>query len=767
MRPASSQPYAARLVVSVVVLASAIAFVYGRVRGSADAAPTAAAPSLESGDTFAVRDVALIRPVPALYERFAAEDRAWRAAEFREAERVRIAGGDVVWQPGRAQQLDDAVFLHASAGRIDEALALLRTWLEREPGDIARTRTAARLLAQRERWAEAHALWERALQLQPADASLRAEYARALSWSGQHGRAAIEWRRLAQAPGAPREWRVALAQSLAWGGDPGGAEPLLAALVRESPADTAMRTLLRATRASLSPPPAVAAGWVDEDPRWIPYRISLARALSSAGDARGAARAWTRVLADSVSVPLLVEAAGSAAAAGDSVGAAALAGQAVALAPADRALRERWASLLAWSGARRAAIAQLDTLIASRASGPLLLLRAQLHLAGDDGARALADAERSAALEPTYEAYALVGDLRRWRGEYTRARAAYARALELRPDDARVLEGIAAARSAEREALAARASLDERGWLLAARYAEDNAGYLMLAAGLSRAVRVCEGTALGLGFEQRRIAQRAAGRPTQWITGYAVDATAEHRMRSVDLRATIGVVRHALVRDAVTGEVSATLYRGPASLNLRAGVAPAYEQLWALRTLVDVAGAEGAVLQPLQARTVGARAAMPVGAVTVAVDVERTRLGDRNTRTSGALSVRVPLTRSLSAVYSGGTLAFGQPSSAYWTPERYTSHAAGVEYAMVPRAGVRVAARVLPGVGRSDERLQAAPGGSASGAWTRQLGAGADVVVDRSNWSVRLSGSYGDGSRGGGQAGYRSLAGTAAVRVSW
>ena len=83
--------------------------------------------------------------------------------------------------------------------------------------------------------------------------------------------------------------------------------------------------------------------------------------------------------------------------------------------------------------------------------------------------------------------------------------------------------------------------------------------------------------------------------------------------------------------------------------------------------------------------------------------------------------------------------------------------------------GVRVSARVMPGVVRSDERARGL-GGQPLGPsnWAPQVSAGGDLVVERSRWSAAVSAGFGQGARGdAAQQGYRAMSGAITLRARW
>ena len=774
MRPQRRASYGGAFLFAILVVVLATGYTFWLMRpASAAIDESSGVLALEVGDGFAVRNVAAIRPRPESYAAFAEEDRLWREralARMLAAMRTETSV-DVPWTPSAEQVLDDSVFALAQAERFAEAAALLRTWLATHPDDVDRTITTARLLGLLNELDASFALYERALAARTADRVLRREYAEALLWAGRYVPAAEQFARLVGADDADRAARLGLARALAWDGRAAEAEPYLARLWREEPADTTLRALLRATRANLEPSSATARDWLDSDRVHWMYRLALARAYAREGRHLDAAAAFDLALADSVSVELLSEAAGARAAGGDSLGTAALLGRAVALMPADAALRERYAQALAWSGARHAAITEYTRLIAAKDDAALRFARGQLYLFVGDESSALSDFERSVALAPSFDALAAIGDLYRWRGDYARSRAAYTRALALRPADVRILAGLALIRAAERVALAANAAGDEPGVSVTGSYAEDNAGFLLLRTRLAYGFAAGRGTSGSVGVEQRRISHRSPHDIERYVYGYSIGGALQHYFANrVQLGAGGGIARHALVRDMGFAHVSASAPAGPVMFTLRASTGPAYPELWSLWTLVRREAEASVELQsPMRARSVMASATVPVGRATVEVAAERMKLGDGNARTSMNVAVRQPVSGSFRLLYAAGTLGWNGSSSTYWDPSSYTQHAIGIEYGRTVGSKVTVAARALAGVARSTERTIMAPGAQPIGSsWTPQFTTGVDATYRGKLFEVTAGGGYGRGTpREGGTPGYQSLNGSLRVRIDW
>jgi tetratricopeptide (TPR) repeat protein len=756
-------------VIAIIALIAGYTF-WVMQHGASTRSAEAAVPPLEVGDGFTVRNVASIRPTPEAYAAFADGDRAWRAsvaARFTAMLATETSGAP--WRPSAEQQLDDSVFVLSGSGRYGDAAALLEEWVNTHPADAMRRVSLARLLGMLGRPADAFPHYELALRLTPNDYIVRAEYAGALLWSRRYAESANQYRMLIAANAGGDEARLGLARALLWGSTPHEAEPLLAQLWAETPGDTTVRGLLRTARATIEPTSTQAVAWLETDAAYAPYRLALARALAREGRNVEAARLFETLVAATPTTALMIEAAGVLAAASDSVGTARMLALAVQQQPSDRALRLRYAQALAWSGGRYPALAEYTRLIAERDGASLRLARGELYLLLGDESSALADLERSAALEPSYEALAAIGDLYRWRGDFARSRTAYRRALALRPRDQRVVTGLALVSAAERAALAQGADAAPLGWSMTGGFVEDNVGFLLMRARLSNGFEVGRRTSASIGAEQLRISHRSPTGPERFVTGYTLGATVQHFIASAThVSVGAGIARHALVRDIMYGHIAASHGVGPVMFTMRVATAPAYEELWSLWTLVRRTP-DAVDQEPLRTRMASLSATAPVGAMTVEVRAEQTRISDGNTRTGVSVSARQPVSRSVRFVYSAGTLGYSGVGSGYWTPERYTSVMAGVEVERALSSKLTVAGRATAGAAVANDRLLLAPGiVPPSGKWVGQYQGSVDATYRGRNWELNASGGYGQGARGSiGETGYRSLNGSIRVRVDW
>ena len=138
----------AAIAMGAVVLVAVVGFI--GLRG-AMAPPLRALPAGESTDTFVVLHPELIRPSAAVYAGFASEDAEWRLHNAAPVTHTFAANGTVAaapWRPSPRQVLDDAVYAAMQRQRLDDAIALLSTWVARHPGDRVELLKLARLLSQ-------------------------------------------------------------------------------------------------------------------------------------------------------------------------------------------------------------------------------------------------------------------------------------------------------------------------------------------------------------------------------------------------------------------------------------------------------------------------------------------------------------------------------------------------------------------------------------------------------------------------------------------
>ncbi len=641
------------------------------------------------------------------------------------------------WKPSERQQLRDKLYLAGKADRPADAIAALEAWDAKHPRDPEALRELSRLLVRNGRVPEGLARYRELLLASP-DSGARAEYAAALLALQQYDSAAANYRILIASDTANAGAHIGLARALAWGNHPREAEPELRWVTLHAPDDTSFVVMLHVARNSYEPTTGDAARWVSEDPQYAPYRLTLARLLAS--DHRldlSAAQFDTLVTANPVSLPLIREAAGVHAMAGDSVGDARLLRHAVTLAPNDTSLRQSYAEALAWSGDRASAVAQYDTLLSTAGSNPdLLIARGRLYAMSGDNAAAERDLSAAIATRPTPEAWVMLGDMYRWEGDRQRARDAYSEASALRPGDAGAEGGFAELAAAERRQQTAIIGQD-LGWNTVASYLGDNAGFDLSIAGLGGGLRIGPTSALLLGVDTRRLGsdngEAAYLGLVQYLGGYRFSADG-------------GAVRYHERGDFGYGSLSASgsLAGLWTSAEVRAG--PTFQWLMSPRTLTY--------------RGASASATLPLGMAAFSFGVDRMWLSDGNDRTQLLLGARYALWRGISAIYSGGLIGFDRASASYWDPRRFTSHAMGLELSSQRDSGFSVSARVLPGIGRMNDSF--APTDSTSRN-ASQLSTGLALAYRRRWWSLTLDGDYAHGVR---DSGYQSARASARLRIT-
>lgn len=727
----------------------------------------------EGSDAFVVRDARAIRPPASAYDVFASADAAWRAKNAPPVRWESLTAGEVAptwtWHPSARQVATDSAYALEKAGRTADAIPILQRWVAEHPSDVDVLLDLARLENTRGNADAAIGWYRQALAIRPL-AGARAELAAVLLDSRRYDAAEREYRRLVALDGTDSTYRWGLARALAWGDRPRGAEPELEWLLARSPGDTAAATLLRSVRASFDPTVDEARRWVAEAPAYLPYRVAYAQALARSHAYRLAAAEYDSLLASEATVALLREAAGVHGLARDSLGAVRLLGRAVALAPRDDSLRLEYARTLAWSGDSPAAIREYSTLMSHGATPSLLLARGQLEAWSGDYAHAAPDLRAAVERQPSYEGYALLGDVYRWTGNASQARAMYERAITLHPDDARVLLALADLDRLQR-VYGAAAGAGEAGWTLASDYAEDNAGFLFLSAGVTRGFALGSKTVVSVGADQRRIAQRYAARPEQYVYGYEANVGATRQLAAgFAAHATAGVAKHAMVGDIAIGSLGASWTRGRVAGSVEVSRGPVYRSLMSLPTIAPAARG-GFVPDPTRAlvgRAVTATATAPIGRATVTVSAERMLLSDGNRRTSVGVSARLPITNGIAALYDGGTLGYAQSSGEYWDPSRYTQHMVGVEVALHPVKDLSVSVRALPGIARSIEAVPV-PESTGTRVTLPHRTVGQFATSGDLSWraapGVQVDAALGYGR--GREGSYQSMNGTLRVRLGW
>ena len=593
--------------------------------------------------------------------------------------------------------------------------------------------------------------------------AVRAELATVLLQSGRYDEAAREFRVLLARDPGNFEYRLGLAHALAWGDRPREAERELVQLIAKRPGTPGLDSLLRRVRDAYDPRAVDAAQWVAADPSYAPYRVALARALAREHLFSLAIAHYDTLLTRPGVGPvpdrgtLLREMAEVYVSAGDRAKGAERLRAALANAPADTALRHALAVMLADARNLAAARAQYDTLIQLSPSAPLLRDRAQLRLSLGDRAGAETDLWESLRLQPSGEAYLLLGDLYRERGDYRGARSMYVAARQGASASVRLAVSGALAQldREERPAMLAPLVGDDPGWRLSEDAAADNLGVAYSALALRRTVAVTGTTRLSLGAEWRQLAERTAARRVD-ATGLGANVGAWQEVAYGPALARVAIEGGALYHDlggtlgVARGALAVWLYAWQVDLELSR--APAYPSLFSAEALVPLDGSA-----PLVERDAAVTVGGPVGPLDLGVSIQRSQISDGNRRLTVDSYLRYPLGGNLYALYSGTGLGFAQRSTVYWDPSRYSAQSAGVEYSIRRARGLSFAARLLPSYATSDESPILPLGTQGDPSVIRgpiehhsalQLGASADIGYRVHGWEAAGAVSYGRGRAG-------------------
>ena len=533
---------------------------------------------------------------------------------------------------------------------------------------------------------------------------VRVELASVLLQSRRYAEAAREYRAILTRYPNSFPARLGLARALAWGKHHREAERELRMLRAQRPRDREIESMLRAAREALQPGSREAAQWWAEAPSYLPYRRALARALVREGNPRQAVPHYHRLLAADRSRAMVREAVAAYVSAGEHQRAAFLLTNMLSRAPGDTATRHALASTFMAARRLDAALAQYDTLIALRPHAVFLLERANLHLARRDLRAAEVDVLASLRAAPSAEAYLLLGDVRRWHGDYAEAERAYRYAKVLRP----TLPAVATA--------SAQLSRDERpipafmpdynraaSWQMRATGMSDNLGVSYITVAAQREAHLAHGIAGSIDVEYRHLRESSTDLQTL-ATGVAVTAGLGgefiHGPYVTRLFGRAGFIEHG---DAsmFSGVVNAALWYHAWGVALEFASRPAYPALLSAAAIAapDVRG------EPLMETSINAAFGGPLGKTDFAANLQRANMSDDNLRSVLALALRYPFSRHVAGMLTGNGLWFRQRSDLYWDPQSYVAGAAGLELAVRKSHGFSLATRVLGGPARSVEDI--------------------------------------------------------------
>ena len=577
-----------------------------------------------------------------------------------------------------------------------------------------------------------------------SSSSVRAELGAVLLESGKYSDAAREYRSLLERDPRNYSYRLALARALAWGGSYREAERELTLLSRQRANDPDIDQLEQLVRPNLEPSSYEASRWVAERPYYPPYRVALARALVREHQPRAAIAVYDTLLARNPSAALVRDLAAAYSEARDRRGGIARLSEFVARAPADTGFRLALVDLLAEDRQYAAAIAQSDTVLSYGRAPSVLLSRARIDIARDDLGAAERDLLEALAAKPTPEAYLLIGDTYRWRGEYGKARESYDYARTMKGGRA-VIEGFAQLARDERSVLTFEPpSAAEEGWQSSASAAGDNGGVHYSTVDFRRGFEFGPGLVGSARLEVSQLrehgatAQGAAG-------GYATELGLSREGIAGAfygrVGATAGFVTQPLAQTVPTASVALTgrYYAWSGSAELSS--APAYPSLRTLASIVPLG--EGS--KPLTEAGAAFSFAGPLGPANLALGLRRVSISDENQRTEKEAYARFPLNPALSLVYWGSTIAFTRPSVMYWSPQDYTSNSLGLELAARQLRGWSLLMRVLPGVASTTDTpfTHSAIADTSAQRLRFQISTGGELAYRRPGWETGIGFDWG------------------------
>jgi len=545
-------------------------------------------------------------------------------------------------------------------GRLDAAIGVYRRALECG-ADPAASRELARLYVTAGRWDEALALYQGLSAAAPDDLELLRQFAQAATWGERYERATRLYARLVELdpddPSLRRDW----ATVLYWSAQPERAAEVLDGL----PAGYGGAGLdsLRAAIVAALPPPDTATFNL----------LEHARGLALAGDVVTALAIYRLLLSERAAADsLLLEMADVfeyRANAPDS--AISYLRAYLARHPEDHQVRLRLARRLAWSGQLVEAERESEAIVRAHPENA--------------------------------QAWALLGDLHRWRGERAGAVEAYQRSLDLTPDEVTAAEGLAALRAQVDAELAAQGSSGPGGGF---EYFADSEEFSLArwrAGWTAGGPRTRGGVELALerlaGFEPTGVRGR--------LSAVAARAVGERWWLEGDLHATAALGAWIPESGGAAQPIIALVLAAPdwggASYRFEYRHEPAYRETATLEAAasdlrVDVAGLE--TYRPIAAGwdlSARARVARFAG------------VGDANLRADAALGVFFRPDPGWVLGYETRGLGFSDPAPRpgrrlYWDPSWSWENTLLVGWRGAPAPGWELEARASPGLAWLEER---------------------------------------------------------------
>lgn len=478
------------------------------------------------------------------------------------------------------------------------------------------------------------------------------------------------------------------------------------------------------------------------DPRNRAYRLNLARALAW-GQRFEEAEAELRVLSaqqrGSAAIASLLLTVRQA-----MLPSAEVAAKWAAEHPGSPDYRRMLARALARDGRREEAVAQYDTLIAQQRMADLFLERAYINVERRNHSAAEADLNAAIAARPSAEAFVMLADLRRWRGDLGSAHALYTRARQLSPSSAAVAAGFSQLARDERPAAAFLPQVsDGPGWQSASTATTDNLGALLTTVAARRGfehgpIDGSAGVKLLRLTDRRTVSDKAMG----YGADVALAGEATHRELFARARASVGFVNNPQADAVPDASFILAAWVRAWGVALEASTAPAYPSLVTLASFLPQD--DGSLLTE---RSATVSIAGPIQSLDIAARRQVSAFSDGNARSSIEGFARYPLAPQLSLLYAGNSIAFAQPSTQYWDPARYVSQAIGAEYALRSARGLSTALRVLPGLAWANERSLTRPD---SIVYRRGslLSAGAELGYRGETWELTTVFGYSRGRAG-------------------
>ena len=299
------------------------------------------------------------------------------------------------------------------------------------------------------------------------------------------------------------------------------------------------------------------------------------------------------------------------------------------------------------------ALAQYDTVLRAMPTPDLFVERASLHVERRDFVAAERDLNSSIALAPTYEAYLLLGDLHRWRGNLRAARAAYLQARATRADAPALIVAFGRLAREERPPVAYIPDVGEPdGWETTNTTAADDLGMSFTTLSVRRGLRQRRGFDVSGGVKGVRLAERdpvRGGGEEGYGANLAASREGTRRQFHARARVQAGFVYHPSGGLVPESAIALAGFAGAWGLGAEIFTGPAYPALLTLATMQPLEP-QGALLRD---HSRAFSLAGPVGVVDVAARWQSTSMSDGNIRVGLQGYGRLPSGRPVALVVRG------------------------------------------------------------------------------------------------------------------